>query len=181
MAGHRHLRSFVKGATGGHAAGGGAGRAEVVPTPSEVMAKATAMLHRILAVQFVWFLMFCTGVVLALWSAWENGHETRCVVSSVPAGGTVAATCGQQHAYWLPIVLMLFGIGALLVTGYVATRLAVRYLGAGAAALLQGAGRRSRWAPGAGRQRPGGSDAIGGPVGSPPGGLPADPGRVSGG
>ena len=54
-----------------------------------------------------------------------------------------AATLGcELHSYLLAVVLILGGIAALLVTGYVATRLAVKYLGAGAMAFFRG-GRRS--------------------------------------
>jgi hypothetical protein len=91
-----------------------------------------------------------------------------------------------HHSYLLPVILVLIGIVGLLVTGYVATRLAVKYLGAGAAAFL----RSGRLFMGPMGPRPGGPDMGGGFPGQtghmppgfdrglPPGtpGSPPDPG-----
>ncbi len=136
----RHVRSFVKGATGEASWTG----AELVPTPADVMAKATRMLQRVMSLQLVWFLCFSVGGVLAVWTAWKNTHlPASCTVLNPllqHASSTTAADCAK-HSYLWPLVLMLVGITGLLVTGYVATRLAVKYLGAGAAAFLR-SGRR---------------------------------------
>ncbi|MGA3352880.1 MAG: hypothetical protein ABSD85_06800 [Acidimicrobiales bacterium] len=157
---------------------------EVVQTPSEVMAKATRMLKRVMLLQMVWFGCFLTGGVLVLWTAWKNTH----LPASCPSPGgppqtaplSVIESC-QHHSYLLAVVLVLIGIAGLFVTGYVATRLAVKYLGAGAAAFLRG-GRRFMGPMG---PRPGGPDMGGGFPGSggmqgfnpglPPASPPAPP------
>lgn len=109
---------------------------EIVPTPADVLARATKMLKRVLALQVVWFLCFVVGGVLVIVTAWENGHvPTRCNGKS-GAVSALAAGCGH-HSYLPAVVLILLGIGGLLVTGYVATRLAVKYLGQGATAFLR--------------------------------------------
>jgi hypothetical protein len=82
------------------------------------------------------------------------------------------------------VLLVLVGIAGLFVTGYVATRLAVKYLGAGAAAFLR-SGRRfmGPMDPRAGGQNMGGG-FPGSTGGMPPGcdaGLPpGTPGSPSG-
>jgi len=58
----RHVRSFVKGATGGRASMG----SELLPTPAEVMAKATKMLQRVMLLQVVWFVCFVAGGLLTV-------------------------------------------------------------------------------------------------------------------
>ena len=82
--------------------------------------------------------------MLAVWTAWKNTHLPACMHGANPllqhAPSTTIADCAK-HSYLWPLVLMLVGITGLLVTGYVATRLAVKYLGAGAAAFLR-SGRR---------------------------------------
>ena len=82
------------------------------------------------------------------------------------------------------MLLVLVGIAGLLVTGYVATRLAVKYLGAGAAAFLRG-GRRlhgpgglvpgRRPGPDGGLSGPGRGCAPGLGPGSSSGAGPPDP------
>ena len=113
---------------------------EVLPTPSDVMAKATRMLKRVMLLQTAWFLCFFVGGVLVVWTAWKNGHLPAICTSGVKATVTLAASC-EHHSYHWPVLLVLVGIAGLFVTGYVATRLAVKYLGAGAAAFLR-SGRR---------------------------------------
>jgi hypothetical protein len=173
----RHMRSFLKGFTGGRTFGGG----ELVPTPAEVMAKATKMLQRVMLLQLVWFLCFLAGGALTVWTAWKNVHvPASCNGQGGPAVGkapavvaAVTAAC-EHHSYLWPVLLILVGIAGLFVTGYVATRLAVRYLGTGAAAFLRG-GRRFMGPMG---PRTGGQDTGGGfsspATGVPPGfkGLP---------
>ncbi|MGD0944397.1 MAG: hypothetical protein ABR972_09010 [Acidimicrobiales bacterium] len=162
----RHLRSFGEGATGGRAVMG----SEVVQTPADVMAKATRMLKRIMLLQMVWFLCFLAGGVLTVWTAWKNAHRpSACPRGSGPsqtAPLSVIESCAH-HSYLLPVVLVLIGVGGLLVTGYVATRLAVNYLGAGAAAFL----RSGRLFMGPMGPRPGGQDMGGGFPGQT-GGMP---------
>jgi hypothetical protein len=80
----------------------------------------------------------------------------------------VTAGC-EHHSYLLGVVLVLVGVTGLLVTGYVATRLAVRYLGAGAVAFLRGGRRMSPMGP---RRGPGNA---GGFPGGTPRGLSAGP------
>ncbi len=179
----RHVRSFVKGARG-EASGTGA---EIVRTPADVMAKATKMLQRVMSLQLVWFLCFSVGGVWAVWTAWKDTHLPAACSAFNPllqhAPSTTIAECAK-HSYLWPVALMVVGITGLLVTGYVATRLAVKYLGAGAAAFLR-SGRRfmgpmgpKPGAPGMGAWFPGSSDAM------PPevkGGLPpSTPGSPSG-
>ena len=132
----RHLRSFVKGATTGRYVVG----SEVVPTPSDVMAKATRMLKRVMLLQMVWFLCFFVGGVLMVWTAWKNTHLPAACSTGTRATASVLASC-LHHSYSWPVLLVLVGVAGLFVTGYVATRLAVKYLGAGAAAFLRN-GRR---------------------------------------
>src|ERR1035441_6527025 len=106
---------------------------EVVPTPADVMAKATRMLKRVMLLQMVWFLCFFAGGVLMVWTAWRNTHLPATCTSGVRATASVIASC-EHHSYHWPVLLVLVGIAGLFVTGYVATRLAVKYLGAGATA-----------------------------------------------
>jgi hypothetical protein len=121
---------------------------QLVETPAEMMAKATRMLRRVMFLQMVWFACFVAGGLLLVWTAWKNHHlpavcSGRAGPAVAKAGTVAAATLGcELHSYLLAVVLILGGIAALLVTGYVATRLAVRYLGSGAMAFLRG-GRRS--------------------------------------
>jgi len=165
----RHLRSFVKGA---REAGNHVG-ADQVPTPADVMSKATRMLKRVLLLQLLWFLCFGTGGVLVLWTAYENHHLPA--FCSVPASrlqvGTSSAAVCAHHSYLWPLLLIVVGIAGLLVTGYVATRLAVRYLGTGAAALL----RQGRWRMGATEQNFGGQNFGGQNFGGLPPGTPGGP------
>lgn len=108
---------------------------EVVVTPGDVMAKATRMLKRVMALQMVWFLCFLAGGVLMIWTAWKNTHRpSSCPSGSAPLSLVEACT---HHSYLWPVILVLIAIAGLLGTGYVATRLAVKYLGAGAAAFLR--------------------------------------------
>jgi len=180
----RHVRSFVKGARGG-ASGTGA---ELVSTPADVMAKATKMLQRVMSLQLVWFLCFSVGGVLAVWTAWKDTHlPAACTVFNPllqRAASTTTAECAK-HSYLWPAGLMLLGITGLLVTGYVATRLAVKYLSAGAASFLRngrrfmgpmgpkiGAQNMGAWFPGASDGMP--PDVKGGlPPGTP--GSPSGP------
>jgi hypothetical protein len=156
---------------------------EVVPTPADVMAKATRMLKRVMLLQMVWFLCFFAGGVLMVWTAWRNTHLPATCTSGVRATASVIASC-EHHSYHWPVLLVLVGIAGLFVTGYVATRLAVKYLGAGAAAFLR-SGRRfmGPMDPRAGGQNMGGG-FPGSTGGMPPGcdaGLPpGTPGSPSG-
>jgi hypothetical protein len=116
---------------------------EVVETPAEILAKATMMLKRVMSLQVVWFVCFLVGGLLTLRAAWKNAHLPAACQSQgdvTKAASVVAAvTAGcEHHSYMLGVILVLVGIVGLLVTGYVATRLAVRYLGAGAMAFLRG-------------------------------------------
>ena len=163
----RHLRSFMKGAAG---AGTGAG-GEVLATPAEVKAKAIRTLKLILLLQVVWFGCFIAGGVLVLQTAWHNNHLPAACSSPIRS---LAAACAH-HGYLWPLLLALLGIAGLLVTGYVATRLAVRYLGEGAMAFLRG----GRGYGGPTGPRPGAHDMGGGfPLsfgGSLPGAFDSDP------
>lgn len=132
----RHMRSFFRGVTGGPSSG-----TRVVATTAEVRARATRALKRILWLQVAWFLCFVAGGVLVLKTAWDNAHLPAACSSAHSALKSTAACA--HHSYSWPLLLLLLGIAALLVTGYVATRLAVRYLGEGAAAFLFG-GQRFR-------------------------------------
>lgn len=159
----RHVKSFVKGAQGGAFMDG-----ELVPTPADVMAKATKMLRRVVVLQLVWFLCFASGCVLMVWTAWKNTHLPALCTLAVTIGRSEPVKCAH-HSYLLPVILLAGGIVGLLVTGYVATRLAVKYLGAGAMAFLRG-GRRfmGPTSPPAGGQDMGGLPGRAG--GLPPGG-----------
>ena len=126
----RHLRSFVKGAEGA----GTPARGELLPTPAEVKIEAVKTLKRILLLQLVWFGCFLAGGVLVLQTAWHNNHLPAACNS---LHGPPIPSCGHQFYLW-PLLLILLGIAGLVVTGYVATRLAVKYLGAGAVAFLRG-------------------------------------------
>jgi hypothetical protein len=158
---------------------------ELVETPAEVMAKATRMLKRVMSLQVVWFVCFLGGGLVTLRAAWKNTHLPAACngqggtarASSVVAA--VTAGCAH-HSYLVGVILVLVGIAGLLVTGYVATRLAVRYLGAGAMAFL----RSGRSFVGPMGPRRGAQDAGGFPgspggslnVGLPPGeGAPPQP------
>jgi hypothetical protein len=180
----RHMRSFVKGATGGRTVMG----SDVVETPADVMARATRMLKRVMALQVVWFFCFAVGGVFLIWTAWKNTHLPGYCPSGIAPPQTASLSqielfvegC-EHHSYLWPVLLILIGVCGLFVTGYVATRLAVSYLGAGAAAFLRG-GRRFMGPMGT---RPGGPGAPGGFPGAaggmPPGlgtGLPPGPGWV---
>jgi hypothetical protein len=115
---------------------------ELVPTPAEVMAKATKMLQRVMLLQVVWFLCFVAGGLATIWTAWKNTHlPAACTAHLVPGAASGAIAGCSHHSYHWPVLLVLVGVVGLLVTGYVATRLAVKYLGAGAAAFLR-SGRR---------------------------------------
>jgi uncharacterized membrane protein YgcG len=106
------------------------------------MGKALKMLQRIMLLQMVWFLFFVAGGVLVGWTTWSNKHlPAACSAPSRLARHNLAASACATHSYELPIILVLIGIAALFVTGYVATRLAVKYLGDGAMAFLRN-GRR---------------------------------------
>ena len=146
---------------------------ELVPTPAEVMAKATKMLQRVMLLQVVWFACFMAGGLLTIWTAWKNTHlPAACTAHLVPSATSGAiAGCGH-HSYHWPVLLVLVGIVGLFVTGYVATRLAVKYLGAGAAAFLR-SGRRfvGPMGPRAGDRDMGDQDMGGGFPGST-GGIP---------
>ena len=160
---------------------------ELVPTPQDVMAKATKMLQRVMSLQLVWFFCFAAGGVLGVWTAWKNGHlPAVCTGSSVgtssASGNPLLAGC-THHSYLLPVTLLLLGIVGLIVTGYVATRLAFKYLGAGAVAFLrQGRRRMGPMGPRTGGENMGGFP--GSPTGMPPdldAGLPpGTPGSPSG-
>ena len=130
---------------------------QVLPTPAEVMAKATRMLQRVMALQVLWFVCFMAGGLWTIWTAWKNTHLPAECSGHGPASAAVVAGCGH-HSYHWPVLLVLVGIIGLFVTGYVATRLAVRYLGAGAAAFLR-SGRRFMGPMG---PRPGGENMTGG-------------------
>jgi len=113
---------------------------EVVPTPADVMAKATRMLKRVMLLQMVWFLCFFRGRR----RDGVDGLEEHAPARHVHERG--AGHCVGDRELRAPLVplagaLVLVGIAGLFVTGYVATRLAVKYLGAGAAAFLR-SGRR---------------------------------------
>jgi hypothetical protein len=142
------------------AAGTGAG-GEVLATPAEVKAKAIRTLKLILLLQVVWFGCFIAGGVLVLQTAWHNNH--------------LPAACSSPIRSLAALLLALLGIAGLLVTGYVATRLAVRYLGEGAMAFLRG----GRGYGGPTGPRPGAHDMGGGfPLsfgGSLPGAFDSDP------
>ena len=147
---------------------------ELVPTPAEVMAKATKMLQRVMLLQVVWFACFMAGGLLTIWTAWKNTHlPAACTAHLVPSATSGAiAGCGH-HSYHWPVLLVLVGIVGLFVTGYVATRLAVKYLGAGAAAFLRSGHRfMGPTGPHTGGQNMGGG-FPGSTGGMPPGfGLP---------
>jgi hypothetical protein len=145
---------------------------EVVETPADVMAKATRMLKRIMLVQMAWFLCFFAGGVLTVWTAWKNTHLPATCTSGVRATVSVIASC-EHHSYHWPVLLVLVGIIGLFMTGYVATRLAVKYLGAGAAAFLRSGHRfMGPTGPHTGGQNMGGG-FPGSTGGMPPGfGLP---------
>lgn len=112
----RHAKSFVKGATTGSAAGDAAQPAD----PAAVLAKATRMIRRVMALQLVWFVMCIAGALMLL--------------VDLVRGGSLA----------LPALFFLGGFVGLCVTGYIATRLAAKYLGAGANAFLRSQGRAGR-------------------------------------
>jgi hypothetical protein len=143
---------------------------EVVPTPADVMAKATRMLKRVMLLQMAWFLCFFAGGVLTVWTAWKNTRLPASCTSGVRATVSVIAGC-EHHSYHWPVLLVVVGIAGLLVTGYVATRLAVKYLGAGAAAFLR-SGRRFA---GPTASRPGGHETGGQSMG---GGRPGSTGGM---
>jgi hypothetical protein len=172
----RHLRSFVKGATGAGAASDGA----LLATPAQVKARATRTLKRILLLQLVWFGCFLAGGVLVLESAWHNNHLPASCSASRPAAEWAATAGCLHHSFLWPALLILLGIAGLLVTGYVATRLAVKYMGAGAVAFLRGGrGFMGPMAPPDGQDM--GSGFPGSTGGTPPGftaGLP--PGFTAG-
>ncbi|MGA2803709.1 MAG: hypothetical protein ABSF89_04860 [Acidimicrobiales bacterium] len=149
---------------------------ELLPTPAEVMAKATRMLQRVMLLQVLWFACFMAGGLATIWTAWKNTHLPAACTAHVPGTTAVIAGCGH-HSYHWPVLLVLVGIIGLFVTGYVATRLAVKYLGAGAAAFLR-SGRRFMGPMG---PRPGGENMAGGFPGSG-GGVPHgfDPGLPPG-
>jgi hypothetical protein len=79
----------------------------------------------------------------------------------------------------LPVTLLVVGILGLIVTGYVATRLAVKYLGAGATAFLR-SGRRfmGPMGPRGGGQNIGGGFPGGGFPGGAGGGMPPSGSRA---
>jgi hypothetical protein len=160
----RHLRSFAKGA----ASGGPGVSGQVVQTPAEVMAKARGMLKSVLLVQVVWFLCFIAGGVMLVWTAWENTHRPAVCPGAVRLAPGVIASCAHDSYLW-PVLLILVGIVGLLVTGYVATRLAVKYLGAGAMAFLRG----GRFFTGPMDQRPGytGAQDVNGGLPDPSGDM----------
>jgi hypothetical protein len=137
----RHVGSFVKGARGAAGVAGAGGgdqmSSQLLATPADVMAKATRMLQRVMSLQLVWFLCFSAGGTLGVWAAWKNTHLPA-VCSS---GAGTAAACAH-HSYLVPVILLVVGIAGMLVTGYVATRLAVKYLGAGAVVFLREGRRR---------------------------------------
>jgi hypothetical protein len=150
---------------------------ELLPTPAEVMAKATRMLQRVMLLQVLWFACFMAGGLLTIWTAWKNTHLPAACAGHVPGTAAAAITGCGHHSYHWPVLLVLVGIIGLFVTGYVATRLAVKYLGAGAAAFLR-SGRRFMGPMG---PRPGSGDMAGGFPGSG-GGVPHgfDPGLPPG-
>jgi hypothetical protein len=158
----RHVASFVKGVTEGR----DQMSSELVPTPADVMAKATKMLQRVMTLQVVWFLCFFAGGVLGVLAAWKNTHLPA--LCSASGSGSLPADCAH-HSYLVPVLLLLVGIVGMLVTGYVATRLAVKYLGAGAVAFLR-QGRR-RMGPMGNRMGP---QSTGGGFPGSAGGMPPD-------
>src|SRR5271165_6741328 len=103
----RHVKSFVKGAQGGAFMDG-----ELVPTPADVMVKATKMLRRVVLLQIVWFLCFAAGGVLMVWTAWKNTHLPALCALPVTSGryGPMCA----HHSYLLPVILLAVGIVGLL-------------------------------------------------------------------
>jgi len=117
----RHAKSFVKGATGSTSGTVAGAIAQPVGTPSEVLAKATRMLRRAMALQLAWFVLFIAGGVMTLWSAWES------------------------HSLLVPLLLLAIGTTGTIVTAYVTTRVAAKYLGAGANAVVRHAGLRTTW------------------------------------
>ena len=175
----RHLSSLVKGASSGRSATDDG----LVATPADVVAKATKMLQRVMTLQVVWFLSFVAGGVLGVWTAWKNSHlPAVCTAASRGRASTSViqlylADC-VHHSYLWPVILLVVGVVGLLVTGYVATRLAFKYLGAGAAAFLR-QGRRRTGPPRGGQSSGGGFP--GAPAGMSPGfdGAPP-PGFVGG-
>ena len=72
---------------------------EVVVTPGDVMAKATRMLKRVMALQMVWFLCFLAGGVLMIWTAWKNTHRP----SSCPSGSAPLVACRGLRAPLVPL------------------------------------------------------------------------------
>lgn len=154
------MRSFLRGVRGRPASG-----TRVMATAAEVKARAVRVLKRILWLQVAWFLCFVAGGVLVIRTAWDNAHLPS-VCAAADAARRTAATCAH-HSYSWPVLLLLLGIVGLLVTGYVATRLAVRYLGEGTAAFLFGSRRFQRPAD-FGRGGPGGPGGPGpGQLGRP--------------
>jgi hypothetical protein len=156
----------------------------LVATPADVVAKATKTLRRVMSLQIVWFLCFVTGGALAVWTAWKNSNlpaACAAVASQGRASTSVIqlylADCAHRSYLW-PVILLVVGVVGLVVTGYVATRLAFKYLGAGAAAFLRQSRRRT--GPPRGGQNTGGGFPAD-PAGMPPGfdgGLP--PGFIGG-
>ena len=153
----RHAKSFVKGATGtspgkvpgGTAAQISAASAQPVATPTEVLDKAKRMIRRVMALQVVWFAMCAAGGLTIVISLFR----------------------GSSAAYG--VLLLFVGIVGIVVTGYVTTRLAAKYLGAGATAFLRSQSRAGRryGATDGGPPGPGSSDGRG-DRGGPPGMLP---------
>ena len=97
----------------------------LVPTPAEVMAKATRMLKRVMLLQIGVVPCFLAGGLL---TSGRRGRTRTCPPSALQLGPRprdAAAGC-EHHSYHWPVLLVLVGIVGLFVTGYVATRLAVR-------------------------------------------------------
>jgi hypothetical protein len=149
---------------------------EVMPTASELVAKARRNLGRLMLLQIVWFLCFVGGGVFLIWTFWKNSSLPGYCSGGFAGSVLVPASACVHQSYLWPVVLMGLGIVGLMATGYVATRLAFRYLGQSAVAFLRG-GRRQHTTMG--------GPGMGGFPGSPsrfpgpPGGFPGLPGGAS--
>ena len=80
---------------------------ELVPTPAEVMAKATKMLQRVMLLQVVWFACFMAGGLLTIWTAWKNTHlPAACTAHLVPS-----ATSGSDRGLWPSLIPLAGALG----------------------------------------------------------------------
>jgi hypothetical protein len=109
---------------------------ELVSTPADVMARATKMLQRSMLLQRLWFVCFFGGGVMIVVTAWRNKHLPAVCKGIVHRTGPLLAICAS-HPYHVWVIVTLVGVGGMLLTGFVTTRLAVEYFGEGARAFLR--------------------------------------------